>query len=370
MANRTRQYGAVSALLLVLFPLLAGCGPATPSATSLSPTARVSAPTTMAASATPVALTPIPTSTLRPTVPWPTLPQAAIWEGVFVSSLAWFPDGKLLAVTTSSGVLLADGRTLDQVGALLRGVPVAAVDIAPDGLRFALAVIDTVQLWSPAGQEWQRESVLRGGGGKVFSVAFSPDGALLAAGEVSGTVRVWSVQTGEQVQVWSAHQGETFDVAFSPDGTLLATAGRDGFVRLWRVPAWEPAGAFRHADAVRGIAFSPDRRLLAAASYDGTVGVWDLASGQEVRALRGHIAQVNCVAFSPDGGLLASGGMDGSVRVWDVSKGETVGWAEDHIDPVSAVAFSPDGRFVASGGWDGTARLWSLEILPLLAPGF
>jgi WD40 repeat protein len=279
-----------------------------------------------------------------------------------VSALAWFPDGQRLAATTSGGVLLADGKTLVEAGVLLSGQAVANVDVARDGTLMALAVTDTAQLWSQAGTEWQSRR-LEGGGGKVFGVALSPDNALLAAGEVSGTVRVWDVQQGTQVQVWQAHRGETFDVAFSPDGALLASAGRDGFVRLWRVGTWELAGSFQHADAVHGIAFSPDGRLLAAASYDSTVGVWDVASGQEVHALRGHIAQVNCVGFSPDGKLLASGGMDGTVRVWDVAVGKTVAWSEDTIDPVSAVAFSPDGQTMASAGWDRAVRLWDIGSL-------
>lgn len=345
--------------------LLTACGSATPR--TVIPT---SVPHTLTPAKSPTAtFVPIPTrdprlptDTPRPTVPWATMPQLARRDVSFVSAVAWFPDGRRLAATTSGGVLLADSGELAQVGVVLAQQPVATVEFSRDGAWMVLAVTDTVQLWQETGAEWQARR-LEGGGGKVFGLAVAPDNALLAASEVSGTVRIWDVAQGTQVGVWQAHQGEAFDVAFSPDGSLLASAGRDGSVRLWRTGTWEAAGSFQHADAVRGIAFSPDGRLLASASFDGSIGVWDVLDGRQVHALWGHIAQVLCVHFSPDGRLLASGGMDGSVRVWDVAAGKTVAWSESHIDPVPGVAFSPDGRTIASGGWDGTVRLWDVGIV-------
>jgi WD40 repeat protein len=360
---RMRHSLVVTSAGLVLFLLLAACGPTTPVPvvpTSVPRTASVVPTRTLIPMPTPDPR--LPTDTPRPTIPWPTMPQVALWEGGFVSAVAWFPDGQRLAATTAAGVLLADGRTLAEVGALLLGQPVATVEFSRDGAWMVLAVTDTVQLWSETGVGWQTRR-LEGGGGKVFGLALTPDNAFLAAGEVSGTVRIWDPAQGAQIQVWEAHEGEVFDVAFSPDARLLASAGRDGFVRLWRVGTWEPAGSYQHADTVRGIDFSPDGRLLASASYDGAIGIWDVERGEQVYALRGHIAQVMCVDFSPDGELLASGGMDGTVRVWDLATGNIVAWSEDHIDPVPGVAFSPDGARIASGGWDGTVRLWDVGVV-------
>lgn len=360
--RRAARLGAVLGLALLL---LAGCGPAT-----RSPILPTVAPRTTTAAAAPTrTFVPMPTRDPRlptdtpiPTVPWPEMPQLAMWSGSFVTAVAWFPDGERLAATTSGGVLLADGATLAEVGVLLPGQAVATVEFSPDGAWMVLAVTDTVQLWQEVGGEWQSRR-LAGGGGKVFGVALAPDGALLAAGEVSGTVRIWDPLSGSPVSAWQAHEGEVFDVAFSPDGSLLATAGRDGLVRLWQAGTWAPLRSYTHNDAVRGIAFSPDGRLLASASYDGSIGIWDVASGAQIRALWGHIAQVMSVSFSPDGTLLASGGMDGSVRVWDSSTGEIVAWSTDHIDPVPGVAFSPDGQVIASGGWDSTVRLWDPGVI-------
>ena len=355
MIEQARSHSVASIILaLVLLLFLAACRPDTPpSALPAGTPTRTRLP---ASTIDPH----LPTATPFPTVPWGTLPQAAYWEGAFVSAVAWFPDGARVAATTSAGVLLADGRTLAEVGVVLPWQPVATVEFPRDGAWMILAVTDTVQLWSETGDGWEARR-LEGGGGKVFGLAITADNTLLAAGEFGGTVRIWDPGPGTEVHVWPAHAGEVFAVAFSPDGRLLASAGRDGYVRLWQVGTWMEVASYKHTDTVRGIAFSPDGRLLASASFDRTIGLWDVPAGRPLPALRGHISQVTTVHFSPDSTLLASGGEDGTVRVWDLATDQILAWSVDHIDRLSGVAFSPDGQTIASGGWDGSVRLWDVR---------
>jgi hypothetical protein len=161
------------------------------------------------------------------------------------------------------------------------------------------------------------------------------------------------------------HDGAVESVAFSPDGRLLASGSWDNTVKLWDVATGREVRTLRgHTDWVRSVAFSPDGRLLASGSWDNTVKLWDVATGREVRTIRGHDIEVESVAFSPDGRRLASGSGDGTVKLWDVATGQEVGTLRGYTDSalgwVLSVAFSPDGRRLASGSKDGTVRIWGV----------
>jgi WD40 repeat protein len=165
----------------------------------------------------------------------------------------------------------------------------------------------------------------------VASVAFSPDGQLLASGGHNAKIHLWDPITGQRLRtlaieaktIWSALNSAVFSVAFSPDGNLLATA--DSYAaRLWDPATGEQLGVLTdHTNVVESVAFGPDGQLLASASNDKTVRLWDPATGQQLGVLTGHTSVIQSVAFSPDGQLLASAGMgsDKTVRMWDPATG-------------------------------------------------
>jgi WD40 repeat protein len=193
----------------------------------------------------------------------------------------------------------------------------------------------------------------------IGSVAFSPDGQLLATGDASGEIHLWQVANGRQLIICKGHSGWVRSVAFSPDGTTLASASSDQTIRLWDVRRGDCLKELReHSGWVRSVAFSPDGATLASASGDQTIKLWDVHTGKCLKTFQGHRHWVWSVAFSPDGQILASSSEDKTLKVWDVHTGECLQTLQGHTLWVRSVAFSPDGATLASGGGDNTVKLW------------
>jgi WD40 repeat protein len=200
---------------------------------------------------------------------------------------------------------------------------------------------------------------LRGHRTGITGLAFHPDGRILASASTDWTLRLWDIDTGQGIRVFSGHEASVDGVAFAPDGRTIASASDDMTVRLWEVASARQIATLRgHTLNVRGVAFSPDGRTLASASADRSVRLWDVKTCRCVAVLRGHGAAVHSVAFSPNGRRIASASGDMAVRLWDVATEQEVVDLRGHTDQVTAVAFRRDGLALASSSEDGTLRIW------------
>ena len=217
----------------------------------------------------------------------------------------------------------------------------------------------------------------------VNAVAFSPDGRTLVSGHDNGAIAVWDTATGKKltvlggapVQMFSAGsptQNAMNSVAFSPDGKVLASGSRDAEIIIWDVSTWRKLITFKGVYApVNSVAFSPDGRMLASAGNDAAVIFWDVATWEKKKELRGHSDSINSVAFSKDGKFLASGSKDRTIILWDTATGNRVGLFDGRSRAVESIDFSPDGKMLASGGNYPNILLWDLTqqgTLPKLVP--
>jgi WD40 repeat protein len=293
-------------------------------------------------------------------------------HGSALSGIAFSPDGRHVAsAALDRSVHVWDAATGERTRTLLgHAGAVFGLAYAPEGRRLAsVAVIrdperGEVKVWDLTDDQAFRArpahfSLLRG-------LALSPDGRRLATAGFDGPIRVWEADTFRRLPGLIGTLGSANTVAFSPDGTLLASRRAVGLLNpkgalmVWDAATGKPVRTLCPLDiALRAVAFSPDGRLLAAdtvgnvfASGPGEIAVWDLATGQKVVTLRGR-----SVAFSPDGRRLAFG-TDHAVTVHDLDAGRDVLTLEGHTGEVLAVAFDRDGTRIASGGSDRTVRLW------------
>jgi WD40 repeat protein len=194
----------------------------------------------------------------------------------------------------------------------------------------------------------------------VHYINYSPDGRTLATRDDSGTLKLWDLFTGKELDSLT----DVRDQSFSSDGTTLAVATSKRVDRR-EVMTGKPIVALTgHLDWVNSVSYSLDGKTIATASADKTVKLWDVETGQELKTLKGHQGSVDIVRYSPDGKTLASASADNTVKLWDVETGNELKTIKVRQAGVTIMRYSPDGKTLAtqsegdSGG--ATINLWDL----------
>lgn len=279
-----------------------------------------------------------------------------------VSDLAYSEDGRVLVTTgkdaamkvwnASSGVLV---RTIE-----LDDGP--AVSLALSGSRAVTGhATGEVVVWDY--EKAEKIARFKRNDAEVWSVTFAGSVDRIAASSHDWKVTLWDVSNpGTPQHVIDAHDNAAQAVAFfaAPTGPLLATGGADRSVKLWDLNSMDQVRRYRgHRDFVTALAFSPNGRMLASAGLDGSIRLWLTTSRGLYRTMNGHKGRVTSLAFAPGGDQLVSAGDDGLIRIWDVRRGRTSRTLTGSGGGVSAVQYSPDGQHIASAGVDGIIRFWT-----------
>ncbi len=323
-----------------------------------------------------------------------------------VRTIAFSPDGDLIAIGTMDGAVTVLNRTLDEEKFKHREDrrSIAMIRFRPDASEILVSAshqpfvldIDT----------GERKHTLVGHERNVQSVDYSADGQWIVTNAGDRSVRFWDADTGEQVgvitteahmgfykavadpdfayavttsrhefqyhlQVWSIPEGalvksvstrslagEMREFDLSPDGSLIAA--REGAeIALRKLEDLSEARRIRgHGDEIFQVRFSNDGEHLATTSGDLTMRIWNVASGRELGRFRNAQFAFRDPTFTADGGGVVAKTNDGVIHAWSAPPTAPVGLGEGHVNVVNTVEFSPDGAHIVTASDDFSVRLW------------
>ena len=240
---------------------------------------------------------------------------------------------------------------------------VKVMAISVDAALVASSEKGTVWIWDLSTGE-QVDRFLAPGYG-LRTLAFSADGRYLASGQwADSLVKIWSIRERREIAAFDGHGQEVTTVHWMPNARAVVSGSEDTSLRVWSIERKTKVGRLRnHADRIFRLHFSPDGKRCVSASRDGAVYVWDVATGALASVLSGFKELAQDAKFSPDGRLVAGAGgkpPDCCIRIWDAENGVERFVLRGHRHIVTSVAFSGDGRQIVSGSWDNTVRLWDV----------
>ena len=275
-----------------------------------------------------------------------------------VTSVAWSPDGKLVATSASSDNTV---HVWDPV----TGETVLVIDM-PTGITGNKLDMALHVQWTPDGKH-------------LLTVT----GDRYTLGSQDYDVLLWDANSGEllsSVEIPNQAEPESGDLGVSfvnyPTGAAakialhsgrLATLGGDNTALIWDTD-WKQVELTLsgHTKSVNSVDWSPDGVQLVTASLDGTARIWDTQTGEELQVLEGHEGRVNIALWSPDGTQIATAGDDGTMRIWDAQTGEVIRNIEANAGSLGSLVWSPNSKRLITGHEDGSIRIWKAETGELL----
>ncbi|HEX6484564.1 MAG TPA: WD40 repeat domain-containing protein [Ktedonobacteraceae bacterium] len=289
-------------------------------------------------------------------------------QDFFAAKLALHPAGNVLAEGGNGRIRLrcaADGSLLHEL-LLQEHWSISEMAFAPGGnllavsRRYGLKQF-AIDLWNSA--DGTLLFTLEGHTWSVLALAFSADGQLLASGSADKTLRVWDLESKQEIRCCKGHMLGLTSIAFAPNGSILASGSFDKTLCLWSMEDGKRLCELTGQKSdLLSVAFSPDGLTLASGEKEGGICLWSIAEQKQRGRLQAHTAGVNSLAFSPDGRFLASGSDDQTVRLWDYAGGQELSCLKPCQGKIQRVAFTADGHRLMTGAVD-CIRFWRVEAL-------
>ena len=204
----------------------------------------------------------------------------------------------------------------------------------------------------------------------VRSVCWSADGERVASGSYDGTVRVWSVESGDGVlrPIKTGHE-YVLAVAYSPDTSKFATGGyNEDAIKIWDAMTGKLLSTLEQGSSVWSLAWTSDQKKLIAGFDNGSIRIFNFDSTsftfQQIAVLGDHKDSVTAISLFQNDHLLASASLDNTARIWDLDTNLPVGLLMQHQDYVYGAAFSADGNFLVTACQDTNAYVWDVHSIP------
>ncbi len=282
-------------------------------------------------------------------------------HGLGAIAVAWQPGGKVFVSSgQDSCVNLYDGDSGERrVQRRPSKQWTTALAWSPNGDRLATAAGREIVVWSAA---LESERTLSSLDAVVAAIAWDKPGRDLAAA-INGGLVLHRLD-GDVVEVrrlkWAA---PCTTVAFSPNGKVVATGTQDGSVHFWYLATGRDSQMRGYPSRVAHTEWDGDGKYLATVAHDQIV-VWDFRGkgpeGSRPVQLLGHTERIVGVAFQPRGGYLATIGLDWRVSLWLPGKAPRA--LDAHLTDAepTVLRWSPDGRFIAVGERSGRLTIFEL----------
>ena len=279
-----------------------------------------------------------------------------------VTGVAFGPAGSTVLSTSADHSLRQwDAQTGEQLREALFPSPPGSLLVLPDGRSMVFSVDFELRLWDI--QEWKERYRLLGHQSAVEALAVSRDGRLALSGTANGCLRLWNLLGLAELRRFPTDGVPLIALAIDPHGRYLLTGDMADRAILWSIESGEAIRTYQgRAGAVSpgALAFHPDGTQLLVGSGDvlgdsvtRSLVLWDVASGEQVRAFKGHVGLLRSVAFLPDGHTALCGSQsmnepEGDLILWDMETGELLRRFDTNKD-ITSIAVTADGRRALTG---------------------
>ena len=293
---------------------------------------------------------------------------AAPGDGGVVQRVRFSSDGTMLAVvygvsddqqpsmnasyTRGSQVKIWDVKTGRELRSLTSNDTPMHADFTADNRFLATAgMMGEISLWDVQSGQKVRDLAAYTG----FPMAN------IKPGQMPNMADIATMMTNQIGAMAAGTMGQPVtSLAFSPDGRILATGGFESKANIDFAAMMSGAMSGKRPKGKQSTDsddFMKDLKVEAV----GKIQLWDVASGREIATIKGHGRGVSKIAFSRDGKLLASGGTDNTIRLWDLATRSALRTFTGHTAPIDSIDFTPDGRMLASASEDGSTFLWDTQ---------